>query len=277
MWSNWQTGAMAPANDPLDDFELSSHTGGGFTRDVYRSGEGPNCIVIAEIPGITPLVADFARRVRDLGCSVTLPVLFGEPGRARSPSYVATSITKACVASEFAAFATNKTAPISTWLRSLATTEHERCGGPGVGAVGMCLTGGFALGMMVDDSVVAPVLSQPSLPLGFGRKRQSSLHLSPDDQAAMKARSDAGVCVLAARFTSDPLVPRRRFDALEHLLGDNFVGVEIDSSKGNPHGHGRLAHSVLTEDLIDEPGQPTKDALDQVLQFLTDRLLPAVG
>ena len=108
----------------------------------------------------------FARRVRTLGCSVTLPVLFGEPGRSISPSYIARSITKACVASEFAAFATNSTAPISTWLRSLANAEHERCGGPGVGAVGMCFTGGFALGMMTEPSVVAPVLSQPSLPIG---------------------------------------------------------------------------------------------------------------
>ena len=197
------------ADDPLDDFELGSHSGGGFTREVHRSGEGPNCIVMAEIPGITPAVADFARRVRTLGCSVTLPVLFGEPGRSISPSYIARSITKACVASEFAAFATNSTAPISTWLRSLANAEHERCGGPGVGAVGMCFTGGFA--------------------------------------------------------------------ALEDLLGENFIGIEIDSSKNNPHGNRRLAHSVLTEDLVDEPGHPTRVALDQVLEFLADRLLPDAG
>ena len=204
-----------------------------------------------------------------------MPVLFGEPGRPPSGGYVVRSITKACVSSEFAAFAANSTAPISTWLRSLARAEHERCGGPGVGAVGMCFTGGFALGMMVDDSVVAPVLSQPSLPLGFGRKRHASLHLGPADQAAMTARADAGVCVLAARFSDDPLVPRRRFDSLERLLGDNFVGVEIDSSKGNPHGNRRLAHSVLTEDLVDEPGHPTRAALEQVLDFLSERLLPA--
>lgn len=267
---------MAPANDPLDDFELGSHTGGGFTRDVYRSGDGPNVIVMAELPGISPNVAAFARQVRGLGLSVTMPQLLGEPGRAPSVPYVLKSAGKACVASEFAAFAANKTAPISTWLRSLARAEHERCGGPGVGAVGMCFTGGFALGMMVDESVVAPVLSQPSLPMGLGKKRQASLHLSPADQAAVKARADAGVCVLAARFTDDKLTPKSRFDALDRLLGDNFVGVEIDSSKGNPHGNRRLAHSVLTEDLIDEPGHPTKAAFDQVLQFLADRLLTEI-
>ena len=266
---------MASAKDPLDDFELGSHTGGGFTRGVYRSGEGPNCIVMAEIPGITPAVADFARRVRSLGCSVTLPVLFGAPGRAVSPGYVARSITKACVSSEFAAFATNSTAPIAAWLRSLANAEHERCGGPGVGAVGMCFTGGFALGMMTEPSVVAPVLSQPSLPIGPGSARTSSVHLSPADRAAVEARAAAGVCVVGARFSDDPLSPARRFAALEELLGDNFVGIEIDSSKDNPDGIRRMAHSVLTEDLIDQPGHPTRDALDRVLKFLADRLLPA--
>jgi len=140
--------AMAAATDPLDDFERGSHTGGGLTRAVYRSGDGPNCIVMAEIPGITPRVADFARRVRSLGCSVTLPVLFGEPGRPPSPGYIARSVTKACVSSEFAAFAVGRTAPISRWLRSLAAAEHTRCGGPGVGAVGMCFTGGFALRLL---------------------------------------------------------------------------------------------------------------------------------
>ena len=268
---------MASSNDPLYDFDRSPFTDEGVTREVYRSGEGPNCIVMAEIPGITPLVADFARRVRELGCSVTLPVLFGDPGRAPSPGYITTSVTKACVASEFAAFAAKRTAPISSWLRALAAAEHERCGGPGVGAVGMCFTGGFALGMMVEESVVAPVLSQPSLPLGFGRKRRAGLHLSPQDRLAVKARADAGVCVMAARFTDDPLVPKRRFDAMKKLLGDNFIGIEIDSSKGNPYGIDHGAHSVLTEHLVDEPGHPTRDALDRVLDFLADRLLSAAG
>ncbi|MEZ5383345.1 MAG: dienelactone hydrolase [Microthrixaceae bacterium] len=265
---------MVSASDPLDDFELGAYSGGGFTRDVYRSGEGPNCIVMAEIPGITPRVADFARRVRSLGCSVTLPVLFGTPGRPPSPGYIARSVAKACVSSEFAAFAVGRTAPISLWLRSLAAAEHQRCGGPGVGAVGMCFTGGFALGMMVEEATIAPVLSQPSLPLGPGRRRAGDVHLAPEDQRAAQARAAEGVCVLGARFSDDPLSPRRRFRALEDLLGDNFVGVEIDSSRGNQLGIRRMAHSVLTEDLVDEPGHPTREALDQVLQFLSERLLP---
>src|SRR6478736_7272058 len=165
-------------DDPLDDFTRGSFSHRGVAHDVFRSGEGPAVIVIAEIPGITPAVAAFARRVRALGCTVMLPVLFGEPGREASGGYAARSFGAACISKEFAAFATRRTAPISEWLRALARHAHSSCGGPGVGAVGMCFTGGFALGMMADASVIAPVLSQPSLPLPLSKKARRSVQLS---------------------------------------------------------------------------------------------------
>lgn len=261
------------SDDTLSDFEKTTFTHGGKTRDVYRKGEGPAVIVMAEIPGITPRVADFARRVVDLGCTAVLPVLFGTPGKAPSAGYAMQSIAPSCVSKEFAAFAAGKTAPVTDWLRALAADEHERCGGPGVGAVGMCFTGGFALGMMADERLLAPVLSQPSLPIGMSKKKKSDVHLSPEDLRAVKERVDAGTCVLGLRFTGDRLAPGERFDTLRRELGDGFIGVEIDSSKGNPHGIRGVAHSVLTEDLVDEPGHPTHDALNQVLDFFRDRLL----
>ncbi|MEZ5144785.1 MAG: dienelactone hydrolase family protein [Acidimicrobiales bacterium] len=269
--------------DDLHDFERSSFTHAGKTRDVYRKGEGPAVIVMAEIPGITPRVLDFARRVVEVGCSVTLPHLFGEPGkeptRGTRPdvAYTLRSIAPACVSKEFAAFATGRTEPVSEWLRALSKAEWERCGGPGVGAVGMCFTGGFALGMMVDEHVLAPVLSQPSLPIGFTRKVKADVHLSPADLARVKERADAGVCVLGLRFTGDALAPGERFATLRRELGDRFIGVEIDSSPGNPWGIRKLAHSVLTEDLVDEPGHPTHDALQQVLEFFRERLVDPAG
>jgi dienelactone hydrolase len=187
------------------------------------------------------------------------------------------SIAPACVSKEFAAFASGRTAPVTRWLRALAAHAHEACGGPGVGAIGMCFTGGFALGMMVDRRMLAPVLSQPSLPIALpgplGRRARADVHLSPADLETVKARADEGVCVLGLRFTGDPLSPPARFATLRRELGDAFIGVEIDSSKGNPHGLPRLAHSVVTEHLVDEPGHPTREALDQVLAFFRDRLL----
>jgi dienelactone hydrolase len=259
--------------DDLSDFTCTPFCHEGRSREVYRSGTGPAVIVMAEIPGITPAVAAFSRRVRDLGCTVVLPVLFGEPGKDPGTVYMARSLVPACVSKEFAAFATGRTAPVTEWLRALARDAHAACGGPGVGAVGMCFTGGFALGMMAGPEMIAPVLSQPSLPIGFTGSAKSSLHLSDEDLARVRERVDGGVCVLGLRFTDDMAVPAERFERLRRELGDGFIGVEIDSSKDNPWGISPRAHSVLTEHLVDQPGHPTREALDQVLDFLRDRLV----
>lgn len=259
----------------LDGYACDPFSADGKTRDVYRTGSGPAVIVIHEVPGITPNVAAFGRRVADVGCTAVLPSLFGTPGKPMSMPYAMQSMVKCCISSEFATFALHKTSAITVYLRALAKAAHEECGGPGVGVVGMCMTGNFALAMMVDDTVLAPVLSQPSLPFGMGGERKAAVSLSDADLARVKERADAGVCVLGLAFTGDKLVPRDRFESLRRLLGDGFVGVEIDSSKGNPHGIPTNAHSVLTEHFVDEPGHPTRDALDQVLDLFRTRLLPA--
>ncbi len=259
--------------DRLDDFSIGTFTHEGKEREVYRSGEGTAVIVMAEMPGITPRVADFARRVRDRGHTVFLPQLFGRPGEAPSPGAYASAIVPACVSREFAAFALRTTPPAIDWLRALARHAHDECGGPGVGAVGMCFTGGFALAMSTEPALLAPVLSQPSLPLPLGRQRSGDPGLSDADLLTVVERTHhEDLCVLGLRFSNDRLVPAARFESLRRHLGDNFVAVEIDSSPGNPWGHRTAAHSVLTEDLVDEPGQPTHDALVKVLDFLDERL-----
>jgi dienelactone hydrolase len=260
----------------LDGYEREQFEHDGKVRDVYRKGSGPAVIVIAEMPGITPRVVEFADRVVALGCTAVLPHLFGRPGEAPGVASYARSIAPACVSREFAVWATGRTTPVVQWCRALARHEHERCGGPGVGAVGMCFTGGFALAMLTEDSVTAPVLSQPSLPFAITKRHKRDLHLSPEDLATVKQRvAEEDLCVIGLRFTGDRLVPRERFARLEEELGrDRFRAIEIDSRKGNPHGFGPSAHSVLTEELVDEPGHPTRDALDQVLDLFRTRLLP---
>jgi dienelactone hydrolase len=136
----------------------------------------------------------------------------------------------------------------------------------------MCFTGGFALGMMVDDRMLAPVLSQPSLPFPVSPARRRALGVSDADLDRVAARAAQGACVLGLRFTRDPAVPAERFATLRTLLGDRFLAVEIDSSPGNPHGIPRSAHSVLTEHFVDEPGHPTRAALDRVLEFFRTQL-----
>jgi dienelactone hydrolase len=243
-----------------------------LTRTVYRQGTGPGVVVIHEVPGVTPKVAEFGQRVVDAGFRVVMPSLFGTPGKTMSMPYILRSFTGGCVSKEFHAWALRSTSPMTEFCRALAADLHERCGGPGVGAVGMCFTGGFALAMMVDDRMLAPVLSQPSLPLPVGAGRKRDLNLSDADLARVKERAAAGQCVLGLRFTNDPAVPAARFERLREELGERFIAVDIDSSKGNQWGFPRSAHSVLTEHLVDEPGNPTRDALDRVLQFFGDNL-----
>lgn len=263
-------------NAAIPGFESESFSFGGKRRSVFIGGSGPAVIVMAEMPGITPRVIEFAQRVRDHGFTVFLPHLFGRTGAPVGAAVMVRAIVPGCVSREFRAFALRTTPPAIDWLRALAREAHGRCGGPGVGAVGMCFTGGFALAMSTEPALLAPVLSQPSLPIGIRGPRISDLGLSDADLLAVRERVDEDdLCVLGLRFSHDRLVSPRRFETLRRELGDNFIGVEIDSSPGNPWGHRKLAHSVLTEDLIDEPGQPTHDALNQVLEFLTDRLQPA--
>ena len=266
------------ANDPLDDFERTTFTHDGKTRDVFRAGSGPAVIVIAEMPGITPKVADFARMVVDIGCTAVLPHLFGEPGRESNPGgkpatgYVLSSMVPSCISRDFTVWATGKTSPVIDWLRALARTEHERCGGPGVGAIGMCFTGGFALAMATDDRLLAPVLSQPSMPLPIGRKRKETIDISDADLAKVKDRCAAGLEVIGMRFTSDRLVPSERFRFLERELGDGFRAIELDEADANPDVK-TPPHSVVTEHLIDQPGTKTRAAVDEVLDLFRSKLL----
>ena len=256
----------------LDGFTRTEFHHDGLTRVVYRAGTGPAVIVMPEMPGLHPPVLEFARRVVDIGRTVYLPSLFGTPGRPNSPGYLAGTLLRACLAREFTVFATGRTSPIASWLRALAARAHQECGGPGVGAVGMCFTGGFALAMMVDERMLAPVLSQPSLPAPFGRRRRAAVGVAATDLARIADRVRNGACAIGLRYTHDRAVPPERFETLRRALGDGFLPVELDSSPGNPYGIPQRAHAVLTGDLGDRPDHPARQALDQVLAFLRDRL-----
>lgn len=244
-------------SDVLDGWERSEFTAAGITHDVYRRGAGPGVVVIHEVPGITPAVARFANEVVDAGFTVAMPSLVGTPGRGVTAGYGLQSMVKMCVAREFAAWATGRTAPVIPWLRALAGHLHDTAGGPGVGAVGMCFSGGFALGMMVDDRMLAPVLSQPSLPVAIGKRRGANLHLSDDDLARVVERAGEGCQVMGLRFTGDGLVGTR-FDTLRSVLGDAFLAVELPSST-------KRDHSVLTEQRDDA-------SVQRVLEFFAERL-----
>jgi dienelactone hydrolase len=256
-------------NDPLTDFETRPISLLGKTKRVYVAGTGPAVIVMTEMPCISPHVARFARWVRDAGFTVYMPSLFGEDGAVPTPFSTVATIARACISREFRAFAANATSPVTQWLRALAAQAHQECGGKGVGAIGMCFTGNFALSMMLEKAVVAPVMAQPSLPL----TNAAGMAIAPDELAAVKARMIAeDLTVLAYRFEGDKFCKAERFAAFQDTLGDRLIATTLPDSAANPNTSMKMPHSVVTLHLIDEAGQPTVKARDEMLDFFKMRL-----
>ncbi|KRQ11496.1 dienelactone hydrolase [Bradyrhizobium pachyrhizi] len=267
-------------DDPLEDFERRQITLDGAGKTVHVGGGGPAVIVMAEMPGISPHVARFARWVRDAGFTVYMPSLFGRDGAIASAEEGAAVFQRACVSAEFRAMAANQSSPVTQWLRALARFAHDECGGPGVGAIGMCFTGNFALTMMLEPSMLAPVLSQPSLPLND----PAGIEIAPEEVRAVRERLEReDLTVLAYRFEGDKFCMAQRFAAYREALGDRFIGRVLPDSAANRdvppffRNFVTTPHSVVTVHLIDEAGQPTIVARDEILAFFRQRLSPASG
>ena len=242
----------------MNGWSQSKFSDRGVTHETFRKGSGPCVIIVHEIPGITPAVEKFANEVVAAGFTVVMPLLVGNFGETPSGRYMANSAARVCISREFTTMALNKTSPIISWLRALAKYLYAEIGGRGVGAVGMCFSGGFALGMMVDDIMLAPVLSQPSLPFALGTKRSADLNLSEQDTRRITQRAEAGCQVLGLRYKGDRLVGTR-FAELHKLLGDAFIAVEFDSTA-------KSDHSVLTE-------QRQELGVQRVIEFLKSKLV----
>jgi dienelactone hydrolase len=166
----------------------------------------------------------------------------------------------------------NAQRPITQYLRAVARDLAARTPGKGVGVIGMCFTGGFALATAVEDVVLAPVMSQPSVPFPLGKARKADPGMSEAEMQTVVKRTEDGLCVLGLRFTEDPAVPADRFATLRRRLGDAFEVIELDSKPGNPGGFGKGAHSVLTAEVRERPGHQALAARERVVEFLRERL-----
>lgn len=262
--------------DNLADFIRRPTTVLGEKKIVHVTGSGPAVIVMAEMPGISPHVARFARWVRDAGFTVYMPSLFGTDGAVPSAEEGAAVFRRACVSAEFRALGRGVTSPVTLWLRGLARLAHGECGGPGVGAIGMCFTGNFALTMMLEPSMLAPVVCQPSLPLDD----PAGLEISDEDLGEIAERLEReDLSVLAYRFQGDAFCRAERFAAYAEALGPRFDGRVLPDPVDNPETrppffkqHVPAPHSVMTVDLIDREGEPTLQARDEILAFFRQRL-----
>lgn len=255
--------------EKFEDFQTTELTFDDDTKRVYVAGSGPAVIVMTEFPGITPDVARFARWVRDAGFTVWVPSLFGRDGAAPTMELAGQAMGSACVRREFAAFADGVPSPMVNWLRQLAAHAHVMCGDPGVGAIGMCFTGNFALSMMLEPAVLAPVMCQPSLPLDDPAR----VFMHSDEIEQVKERLDADdLTVLSYRFEGDPHCRAARFENYARCLGNRFVPTVLPDSAAGDVGWLGVAHSVVTTSLIDAQGEPTANARDEIIRFLQNRL-----
>lgn len=239
-------------------------------RPVYVRGEkdAPPVIVIQELPGIMPETFGLCDHLVEAGFRVYLPHLFGPLGKV---SLIGNTLRVFCMRREFAIFAANKSSPIVNWLRALARnikseTNAKGVGAPGVGVIGMCLTGNFAISMMADEAVLAGVASQPSLPI----RAPHALHMSEDEVRIVHDKLDAVGPMLAYRFEEDPLCPGAKFKALNAAFNDGPSGsgktrIKLTTLPGE-------GHSVLTGHFVDEAGHPTRAALDEVITYFKERL-----
>lgn len=264
-------------DDALEDFELREVTLQGVARRVYCAGSGPAIVVMTEMPGISPHVARFARWVVGAGFRVYMPSLFGRDGAVPDAEEGAQVFRRACVSAEFRALGGNASSPVTQWLRELARLAHEECGGPGVGAIGMCFTGNFALTMMLEPAMLAPVLCQPSLPFD----NPAGLEIAPEELAQVRARLEReDLTALAFRFHGDRICQAARFAAYTQALGERFQARELPESAANPEvpsffaRYVPCAHSVVTAHLVDAAGHPTLAARDEILAFFALRLRP---
>ncbi|MDT5081846.1 MAG: hypothetical protein QOJ80_6483 [Mycobacterium sp.] len=265
----------APEAD-LTGWTASPFTAAGYTHDVYRKGEGPGVVLIPEMPGLHPGVLALGNHLVDNGFTVAAPSLYGTPGAPGVRPGAIPVMIRGCVTKEFAAFATNADRPVAHYLRALARDLNEQTPGKGVGVIGECWSGGFALAAAVDDSVLAPILSQPSLPMGLTAKQKRDPGLSEAELQVVERRvAEEGLCAMGLRFSEDRMVPSERFATLKSRLGDAFEVIELNSAKGNEHGFGRMAHSVLTLEVREVEGHPAYEARKRVVAFLTERLKAA--
>lgn len=251
---------------PLVDYHKTPSTQMGTTLDVYVRGNGPNVVILPEIPGLHASVFALGDRIAQEGFRVHLLSLFGEDGKAFRYRDSLKEIAKACISREFSILASHRSSPICDWIRSYCADIHERQQ-KGIGLIGMCLTGNFALSMLAEPWMLAPVLSQPSLPFF----PMSGLHVEKETVHA--SQRDGSPPILGLRFTWDALCPKLRFRALRKTFPQQFIGIEIDSSPNNPHGISPTAHSVLTIEFVDQKGHPTYEAFQETLSFLQQNLV----
>jgi dienelactone hydrolase len=247
-------GIVRVAGPPIEGFEQFSFASGAVVHPVYYAGDlaAPPLLLLPEIAGFSPGLRLFAERLIEAGFQVYMPWLFGPFGK-RTP---VRNAIRLCISREFGYLRAGASSPVTAWLRALTGHISEHSGHTRVGAIGMCLTGAFAIPLIIDPQVVAAVAAQPSVPLSplylaFGTERSertSQLNVTTSEIAAARARLDAGEAhLLAVRCRPDPICPRAKIERLQHEFP---VGLEFREyvEAGERNCLGERPHATFTRE-----------------------------
>lgn len=240
------------------EFTANSSQGKSIVHDVYERGEGKVCVIIQELPGIGLETLRLADTFVERGYKVVLPHLFGPIGKT---SVAGNLFRVFCMRKEFSVFSKNKTSPIVDWMKALCKKVKEDNGVNGVAVIGMCLTGNFAISLMAEDAVLAGFASQPAMPF----QTQNALHMSEDDVTKIKTKLDAVGPMHCGRFEKDKLCAAQKFDLIKRKFNDGKERIVLHELPGK-------GHSILTLDFVDDAGHPTKQALEEVMQYFDMQL-----
>ena len=238
----------------LPGFDCFDFSEGGVTKPVYRAGAGPVVVLIHELPGMVPECVELGRKIAAEGYSVYMPLLFGEPMK----NYGVKPLLWPCVWKEFSVLSTHGKSPAADWLRALARKAFADRGGKGVAAIGMCFTGRFALSLMMDKELIAPVVCQP------GTSYSDSALGIPEAEwnNAVKRSKDENIPVLGMRFEGDSLCKAARFETMREGFGERFREVLVPGAK----------HSVLTLHFKDMSPADQRRVWGELCSFLKERL-----
>ena len=240
-------------------FEASTSEGQSISHDIYRRGSGAPVILIQELPGIGQQTLALADELVDTGFEVVMPHLFGP---LEKTSIGGNLIRVMCMRKEFRIFSSNQSSPIADWLRLLCRQIKDDSGVQGVGVIGMCLTGNFAITLIGDDSVLAAVASQPAMPF----HKQGELHMSPEEIQRSRDALDSKGPMRVLRFEGDPMCTPKKSQCIHRAFNDD------DTTRVQEITLPGKGHSVLTLDFVDEAGHPTRQALDNVIEYFGSHL-----
>jgi dienelactone hydrolase len=257
----------------MEGFDAYDFTASDLRHRVFSVGDGAPVLLLHELPGLAQPAIHMAFRLAGDGFQVHMPHLFGELQRyAPLRNYRAL-----CISKEFARLRAGEDAPVVAWLKALVAEMCRRSGSERAGAIGMCVTGAFAIPLILAPNVRAAVAAQPAIPISFahflfgtgadGKGRQLNVSEQELERAAERSRT-AKIPLLAMRFLADRVCPHARMSRLRESFQEQ---VEIHELDAPSRIFRRKPHAVLTEE-FDKGVESARLAYQRLTGFLHQHL-----